>query len=146
MPRNMSVLFVCLHNSGRSQMAEAYLRRLGGDDFQVMSAGLEPQPLNPLVREVMLEEGFDLSRVRADSVFDFYKEGRLFDYVIAVCDQAAAQRCPTFPGITRRLNWPFADPALLEGSYLERLEGVRRIRDQIRERIRQWLKELAEGE
>lgn len=142
MPRINKVLFVCLHNSARSQMAEAYLRRIGGDRFEVESAGFEPRPVNPLVVKAMLEDGFDLSRVEADSVFDFYREGRLFNYVIAVCDEANFQRCPVFPGVTKRLNWPFPDPALLEGSHEERLQGVRNIRDSIKESIKVWLKEF----
>jgi len=143
MPQSIKVLFVCLHNSARSQMAEAYLRRLGGGRFEVTSAGFEPRPINPLVVDAMLEEGFDLSRVQAHSVFDLYTEGRLFDYVIAVCDEATSQRCPVFPGVTKRLNWPFPDPALSEGSDAQRLQGVRAIRDSIRGRIKDWLKELA---
>lgn len=139
MPAKTKVLFVCLHNSGRSQMAESYLRRLGGGQFEVESAGFEPRPLNPLVAEAMLEEGFDLSKVEADSVFDFYKDGRLFDYVIAVCDEGNSQRCPVFPGVTTRLNWSFPDPADLEGSDEERLQQVRRIRDSIKKRIKDWL-------
>ena len=142
MPVTTKVLFVCLHNSARSQIAEAYLRRLGGDRFRVESAGFEPQSINPLVVEAMLEEGFDLTRVKADSVFDFYRDGRLFDYVIAVCDMATSQRCPVFPGVTRRLDWPFPDPADLEGSHEERLQGVRNIRDSIRKSIKNWLEEL----
>ena len=144
MPAKTKVLFVCLHNSGRSQMAEAYLRRLGGGQFKVESAGFEPRPLNPLVAEAMLEEGFDLSRVEADSVFDFYKDGRLFDYVIAVCDEGNSQRCPVFPGVTTRLNWSFPDPADLQGSDEERLQQVRRIRDSIKERIKDWLEKQTE--
>ena len=144
MPAKTKVLFVCLHNSGRSQMAEAYLRRLGVDQFEVESAGFEPRTINPLVVEAMLEEDFDLSRVEADSVFDFYKDGRLFDYVIAVCDEGNSQRCPVFPGVTTRLNWSFPDPADLQGSEKERLQQVRRIRDSIRERIKDWLEEQNE--
>lgn len=137
------VLFVCLHNSGRSQMAEAYLRRLGGDKFEVESAGFEPRPVNPLVVEAMLEEGFDLTRVKADSAFEFYQEGRLYNYVIGVCDTATFQRCPVFPGVTKRLHWSFPDPAELQGTHEERLQGVRKIRDAIEQRIKDWLKELA---
>jgi arsenate reductase (thioredoxin) len=143
MSKITKVLFVCLHNSGRSQMAEAYLRRLGGDRFDVESAGFEPRPVNPLVVEAMLEEGFDLTRVKADSVFDFYKDGRLYNYVIGVCDSTAFQRCPVFPGLTKRLHWPFPDPAELQGTHEERLQGVRKIRDAIEQRIKDWLKEVA---
>lgn len=144
MPAKTKVLFVCLHNSGRSQMAEAYLRRLGDGQFEVESAGFEPRTINPLVVEAMLEEDFDLSKVEADSVFDFYKDGRLFDYVIAVCDEGNSQRCPVFPGVTTRLNWSFPDPADVQGSDEERLQQVRWIRDSIRERIKDWLEEQTE--
>lgn len=93
------VLFVCVHNSARSQMAEAFLNNLGGDRFEAVSAGLEPGTLNPLVVEVMKEAGIDISQNRTKSVFDLFKKGELFSYVITVCDEASAQRCPVFPGL-----------------------------------------------
>jgi len=139
---NTRVLFICGHNSGRSQMAEAFLRDLAGDKIHVESAGLEPKPLNPLVVEVMQELGYDLSQAKSDSVFDFFKEGRLYDYVITVCDQTAAGQCPVFPGITQRLHWPFTDPEALTGSQEEKLAALRAIRDQIREKLTGWLKTL----
>ncbi|MGD8294416.1 MAG: arsenate reductase ArsC, partial [Desulfobacterales bacterium] len=104
------VLFICGHNSGRSQMAEAFLNDIAGDQMDVESAGLDPKPVNPLVIDVMQEIGFDLSKARSDSVFEFFKEGRLYDYVITVCDETAAGKCPVFPGITKRFHWPFRDP------------------------------------
>lgn len=88
------VLFVCVHNSGRSQIAETFLNSVAGDRFEAESAGLEPIALNPLVIEVMKEAGCDLSKNRADSVFAFFKEGRLYDYVITVCDKTTEERCP----------------------------------------------------
>ena len=106
----IKVLFVCVHNSARSQMAEAYLKRFGGDVFEVESAGLDPGELNPLVVEVMKEDGIDLSGNRTKSVFDLFKQGRMFGYVVAVCDKEAAERCPIFPGVSTRLNLSFADP------------------------------------
>jgi arsenate reductase len=114
------VLFVCVHNSARSQMAEAFLNTLAGDRFATSSAGLEPSTLNPLAVEVMKEVGIDISRNRTKSVFDLYRSGALFAYVIAVCDAEAAQRCPTFPGITRTLVWSFPDPTSFTGSWEER--------------------------
>ena len=105
------VLFVCGHNSGRSQIAEAILEKLGGDDFEVKSGGLKPSDsVNPLVIEVMKEEGIDLSTKKPRGVFDFVKTGELFSYVVTVCDKDTDERCPVFPGIRRRANWPFPDP------------------------------------
>ena len=101
---NYRILFVCAHNSGRSQMAEAILNRLGGDRFEVESAGLEPKEINPLVLEVMKEDGYDLSGQRADSAFVFFKEGRLYDYVITVCDKETDDNCPLFPGVISSLR------------------------------------------
>ncbi len=120
------------HNSGRSQIAEAYLKRLAGERAAVESAGLEPAAaVNPLVVEVMNEEGFDLSRKKPQSVFDLFKQGRLFDHVITVCGDTE-QQCPLFPGITRRWHIPFPDPSCAAGTHEERLAQVRAIRDQIK--------------
>ena len=134
------VLFICGHNSGRSQMAEAFLDEMAGDRIHVESAGLKPRPVNPLVVEVMEEIGFGLSKAKSDSVFDFFKEGRLYDYVITVCDETAAGQCPVFPGITKRFHWPFTDPEALTGTHDEKLEALRGIRDQIREKVIDWFK------
>ena len=136
------VLFICSHNSARSQMAETFLNSLAGDRFMAESAGLEPRSINPLAVAVMKEIGYDISQNSSDSAFDFYKEGRLYDYVITTCDDAE-DKCPLFPGIQKRLHWPFPDPEKLEGSHEERLEGTRKIRDQIRSKIEEWIKELA---
>ncbi|MHB8093113.1 MAG: arsenate reductase ArsC [Syntrophales bacterium] len=129
------VLFVCIHNSARSQMAEAFLNHLAGDRFEAQSAGLEPGVLNPLAVEIMREAGLDISAKQTKGVFDFYKRGAIFNYVITVCDAAGAERCPIFPGITKRLHWSFADPAALPGSREEKLEAARRIRDEIRQAV-----------
>jgi arsenate reductase len=130
------VLFICVHNSGRSQMAAAYLRHFAGAAAEVTSAGLEPAAaVNPLVVEAMHEEGFDLSRQVPQSVFELFTQGRLFDLVITVCDGAAERRCPVYPGITQRLHWPFPDPARVSGSRAQQLSQVRAIRDQIKHRI-----------
>jgi arsenate reductase (thioredoxin) len=141
----IKVLFVCVHNSARSQMAEAYLKRFGGDMFEVESAGLEPGELNPFVVEVMKEEGIDISGNRTKSVFDLFKQGRMFGYVVAVCDKEAAERCPIFPGVSTRMNWSFADPSALTGSNEERLAGTRAIRDQIKETIAEWVRAIRAG-
>ncbi|MGE4292244.1 MAG: arsenate reductase ArsC [Desulfovibrio sp.] len=129
------VLFICNHNSARSQMAEAFLKEFGGDTFEVESAGLEPSEINPLVVEAMLEVGIDLSENTTQSVFDLYRKGRLYDYVITVCDDADEAKCPVFPGLAHRWHWPFPDPAAAKGSHEEQMEQVRAIRDQIKSRI-----------
>jgi arsenate reductase (thioredoxin) len=136
------VLFVCVHNSARSQMAEAYLNHLRGDSFEAESAGLEPGTLNPMVVEVMKEDGIDISNNKTKSVFDFFKQGRMFAYVITVCDESAAEGCPIFPGVCKRVHWSFRDPSSLQGTYQEKLEATRIIRDQIKSRIKEWLNEM----
>lgn len=132
------VLFVCVHNSARSQMAEMWLKKIGGDRFTVTSAGLEPGTLNPLAVEVMREVGIDMSRNTTRGVFDLFKAGEMFHYVIAVCDKASAERCPIFPGIVQRVDWSFPDPALATGSHEEKLRQVREIRDAIRIQAEKW--------
>jgi arsenate reductase (thioredoxin) len=141
----IKVLFVCVHNSARSQMAEAFLNNLAGDTFEAQSAGLEPGALNPIAVEVMKEAGIDISNNRAKSVFGFYKNGDLFSYVITVCDGASAEQCPIFPNIlTRTMHWSFEDPSSFTGSHDERLERTRKVRDAIRDRIEIWIKEITE--
>lgn len=135
------VLFLCIHNSARSQMAAAYLQQMGGDRFEVESAGLEPGTLNPLAVAAMRDAGIDISRNGTQSVFDLFKNGRHFDYVISVCDAASAERCPIFPGAHARLNWSFADPSAFTGSDDERLHKTIAVRDEIREKVRAWLAE-----
>ncbi len=132
-------LFICTGNSARSQMAEAFLRHYAGDYFDVYSAGLEPRDINPYTIQVMDEIGFDLSGHYSKDVTQFvFKQA--FGYVITVCARAEAN-CPIFPGITRRLSWPFEDPAAIQGSEAERLAKFREIRDQIDHRIQDWLRE-----
>ena len=133
-----NVLFVCIHNSARSQMAEAFLRETCGEEFEAHSAGLEPGTLNPLVVEVMRESNIDISRNRTKAVFDMVKSGKPFAWVITVCDETSAERCPVFPGITRRLHWSFADPSSFHGTYEERLEKTREVRDEIKSKVEQW--------
>lgn len=132
------VLFVCIHNSARSQMAEAWLKHFCGDYFDVQSAGLEPGKLNPLVVEVMKEAGIDIAHKKPQAVFDLFKRGERVHYVIAVCDQEAAEKCPVFPGIVQRLHWSFPDPSKVMGSDEEKLAQIRPIRDAIKERIEEW--------
>lgn len=134
------VLFICVHNSGRSQMAEAFLKYLAAKRFEVESAGLEPGRLNPVVVEVMKEIGIDISQNKTKSVFDFYKQGKQYDYVITVCDESQAARCPVFPGAIQQLHWGFDDPAGFKGSREEKLEKTRQVRDKIKQRIEDWTK------
>lgn len=137
------VLFVCIHNSARSQMAEAFLNSLAGDRFEAESAGLEPGSLNPLAVEAMKEIGIDISGNRVKGVFEFIKSGKLFHYVITVCDETSGNRCPIFPGYAKRLHWNFPDPSALEGTHEEKLNKTREIRDQIRTVIEAWIRETA---
>ncbi len=129
------VLFVCVHNSARSQMAEAWMNRLCGDRFRASSAGLEPGKLNPLVVAVMKETGIDLSGKATRGIDDVVAAGETFDYVVTVCDEASAERCPYFPGQGRRLHMGFADPGAVEGTDEEKLRTIRAIRDSIREAV-----------
>lgn len=135
------VLFVCIHNSARSQMAGALLKKMAGDRFEVESAGLEPGRLNPLAVEVMKEMGIDISRNRTTKVDDLLQQGRTYDYVITVCDESSAEACPFFPGKTSRLHWSFADPSGFPGTEAEKLEKTRQVRDAIQEKLEIWLKE-----
>jgi arsenate reductase len=135
----IKVLFVCVHNSARSQMAEIFLNTLGQDKYAAESAGLEPGELNPIVVEVMKEIGFDISGNKTQKAFDRFKAGKRYSYVITVCDEASAERCPIFPGYAKRLHWDIPDPSKLQGSHEEKLKGTRIIRDQIKTRIEEWL-------
>ncbi|MBA3707827.1 MAG: arsenate reductase ArsC [Planctomycetes bacterium] len=132
------ILFVCIHNSARSQMAEAFVTHHCGDRFEASSAGLEPGTLNPMVVAAMRERGIDISRNTTKSVSEILAANRRFDYVVTVCDEASAERCPVFPGNAQRLHWGFPDPSALQGSPETRLQGTRVIRDQIESRITEW--------
>ena len=123
-------------------MAAALLNHRCGKFFEAESAGLEPGKLNPLAVEALREIGIDISRNKTRAVFDVFKSGQLFAYVITVCDESEAAGCPIFPGVATRLHWSFPDPSKLTGSHEERLEGTREIRDQIRSRIEAWCDEV----
>jgi arsenate reductase len=131
------VLFLCSGNSARSQMAEALLRRLGGDSYEAFSAGLNPSKINPLTRQVMGEIGYDLEGQRSKSLEE-YLGRQSFDYLITVCDHAD-QNCPFFPGGGERLHWSFEDPAAFEGGQEAKLQKFREVRDLIEKRIRSLL-------
>ncbi len=123
-------------------MAAAWLNDICGDHFEAESAGLEPGRLNPLAVQVMDEVGIDISNNKTQAVFDVFKSGQLFAYAITVCDESEAAGCPIFAGVTTRLHWSFPDPSKLSGTDWERLEGARKIRDDIRARIEAWCDEM----
>ncbi len=130
------MLILCTGNSAWSQMAEGLFRHEAGAGWEVFSAGIKPSHVRPEAIAVMGELGIDISSHRSKAVTEF--TGQEFDYVITVCDQAN-ESCPVFPGGTRRLHWPFADPAAVEGSEEVRQAAFRSIRDQIRARIQNFI-------
>jgi len=130
------VLFICTHNSARSQMAEGFLNHLGGESFQASSAGTEPTTVHPLTVQVMAEQGIDISGQRAKPI-DAFLQAR-FDYVITVCDDAN-EACPVFPNARYRLHWGFPDPSRDEGTSEQRLATFRSVRDAIRARVDEFL-------
>lgn len=132
------ILFVCVHNGGRSQLAEALLNHAWSDSFIAESAGLEPGELNPLVVEVLREIRIDIAGKRTRSINELVRSGRKFDYVITVCDEASAAECPHFPGSGETLHWSFPDPASFTGARERRLARTRELRDEIQRRIEQW--------
>jgi arsenate reductase len=140
-PQRSRILFLCTHNSARSQMAEGLLRQLAGDRFEVMSAGTEATHIRPLAIRAMDEIGIDISGQESKTLDRYLEEP--FDYVITVCDDAN-EACPFFPGAANRLHWSFEDPSRAEGSQEERLAVFRSVRDRIRERIEDDL--VATGE
>lgn len=135
----IKVLFVCVHNSARSQMAEAYLNHFGDGRFAAESAGLEPGTLNPRVVQVMKEDGIDISGNQTKSAFDLFKRGGLYSFVVTVCDETSAEKCPIFPGAAKRLHWSFDDPSSLSGAEDEKLEKTREIRDEIKRKVKNWI-------
>ena len=136
----LKVLFVCIYNSARSQMAEVFLNRMAGDRFEAQSAGLEPGVLNPLVIAAMAELGIDISGNSTKSVASLIQQGLEYDLVVTVCDGASAERCPVFPGrAAERLHWEFDDPSSASGTESERLAVARRVRDEIKSTIEQFI-------
>ena len=132
------VLFLCVHNSARSQMAEAYLRKFGGGAFEVESAGLIPGVLNPFVVRALQDDGIDISGKVPQAVAALYRLGRRYTHVVTVCSPEAAEQCPIFPGATTRLHWPFPDPASFSGTDEQIMDQVRSLRDQIRDKVREF--------
>ena len=137
----IKVLFVCTQNSARSQMAEAFLNDICGEFFEAQSAGLEAGALNPFAVQAMAEIGLDIAGKKTRSAFDVFRQGPLLGYVIGVCDAAAMEKCPIFPGPVERLNWSFPDPAKAEGTPAQRLQVMREVRDMVRRRIEEWCAE-----
>ena len=139
-----NILFVCIHNSARSQMAEAFLKQFGNGKFEAESAGIEKGKLNPYVVSAMNEVGIDISKNETKEVFGLFKQGRLYHAVITVCEKEAAERCPIFPGIVKRIAWSFPDPSQFTGTEEEILTKVREIRDEIKEKVIQFIEEASD--
>jgi arsenate reductase len=140
------VLFVCRQNAARSQMAAGLLNHLAGDRFAAESAGLEPGELNPYAVQAMAMAGIDISESKPQSVFDLYKRGELYRYVITVCDADGHERCPIFPGISQRLAWSFPDPAGFSGSGGEILSQTIEVREMIRKKVEGFISAFSPGE
>jgi arsenate reductase len=130
------VLFLCTHNSSRSQMAQGLLNWLAPDRFTALSAGTHPSTIHPLAIRVMQELGIDIRNHGTHQVSDYY--GQPFDTVITVCE-SAAEECPVFPGAKVQLHWSFADPAAVTGDEATRLAAFRHTRDLILVRLRRWV-------
>lgn len=128
----INVLFVCVHNSARSQMAEAFMNYYGKNKFFAKSAGLEPGQLNPYVVRSMQAIGIDISKNATKSTADMLKEGHHFDYVFTVCDGANKERCPFFPGMKKRIHWDLSDPSSFKGTDDEIMKQMSKIRDEIK--------------
>ena len=133
------VLFLCVGNSARSQMAEGFLRYMAGDTYEVFSAGVKPTQVNPLAIKVMAEAGVDISKHKSKSAIEFI--GQNFDYVVTLCDNAK-QLCPVFPGKYEKVHWNLDDPAKAQGTEEEKLAIFRKIRDMIEQRIEDWVRRL----
>jgi arsenate reductase len=136
----VKVLFVCVHNGARSQIAEAFLNHLGNGRFVADSAGLEPGSLNQVVVAAMKLEGIDISDNKTKSVNSIIASSKNFDYIITVCDESNAEKCPVIPGNGKRLHWSFDDPSALVGSYVEKLNQTLLIMYRIKARIEDWIK------
>lgn len=135
------ILFICVHNSARSQIAEELLKKLGSHKYEAESAGLEPGKLNPFVVSVLGEEGIDIEGKNTRSVADILEKGEKYDYVITVCDEASAEKCPVFPGEGKKLHWGFPDPSGFIGTDEEIISKVRILKERIKKRINQFITE-----
>lgn len=135
----IKILFVCIDNSARSQMAEAFANKYGKDKVVAESAGLEPGTLNPVVVEAMKEIGIDISNNKTKGVFDLYKQGKLYNYVITMCDESQSEKCPIFPGNATYLHWGFSDPAGFTGTHDEVLVKTKTVRDKIENKVKEFI-------
>lgn len=137
MTTKIRVLFICTGNSARSQMAEAFLKKYGADRFDVYSAGLEPSTVNPLTVKALARAGIDWSAAKSKGLGEFLGKVH-FGYVITVCSRAE-EKCPIFPGVSQRLHWPVDDPAAVMGTEEEKLAAFIRVRDEIENKVKDWL-------
>ena len=135
------VLFLCIHNSARSQMAEAYLKKFGNDRFEVESAGIESGVLNPFAVEAMRLDGIDISKNKTKSVIDFHREGKSYDYVVTVCDEGNAARCPVFPGRHKKIHWNLEDPSAAMGNESEKLAIAIKVRDKVKDAVMNFIRQ-----
>ncbi|MDC7235130.1 MAG: arsenate reductase ArsC [Spirochaetales bacterium] len=133
------VLFICVHNSARSQMAEEYLRKLGSQWFDTESAGLHPGEINPLVAEVLKEDGIDIYDKKTQSVKEVYERGEKFSHIITVCDRTIENDCPIYPQPAEKMYWSFPDPEKIEGDDEEKKLKITEIRDVIKMEIKQFI-------
>jgi arsenate reductase (thioredoxin) len=140
------VLFICVHNSARSQMAAALLNGVCGEFFEAHSARLEPGTLNPLAVEALQEIGIDISGNETQSVFDVFKTGQLFAYAITVCSESESKGCPIFAGVTKRLHWPFVDPSRFTGTHAQRIAKTRELLEEIHTKIDNFCEEYCAPE
>lgn len=139
-----NILFVCKNNAARSQMAASFLQKYGKGMFNAESAGLEKGQLNPYVVQVMEEEGIDVKRNETRDIFDLFKKGKHYQAVISLCDATASEQAPIFPGLSKRIDWSFPDPSQFTGAPEEILDKTRRLRDQIKDNIIQFIHEATQ--
>ncbi|TAN13015.1 MAG: arsenate reductase ArsC [Chitinophagaceae bacterium] len=135
------ILFVCVHNSARSQIAEAFLNKFGKEQFEAESAGIEPGRLNLYVIEAMAEKGIDIKGKTTTAAIDLIKQGKQYDVVITVCDETSAEKCPVFPGETKRIAWSFPDPSRFTGIKDQIMEQTRQVRDAIEQKVKDFVQE-----
>jgi arsenate reductase (thioredoxin) len=137
------VLFLCVHNSARSQIAEEYFKKFTSGKIPAESAGLEPGKLNPYVVRALKEDGIDITGKKTQDVQELWKAGKRYRYVVTVCSREAAEKCPIFPGVAEKFHWPFDDPSTFTGSDEEIMERVRKVRDEIRDKVREFAEDIS---
>ena len=140
------ILVLCTGNSCRSQIAEGYLKQFAGDKAAVYSAGVETHGVNARAIEIMKEDGIDISNNPTNDVFSYFREGKMFNYVITVCDKSASDRCPVFPGMKDKINWSFEDPSQFSGTTEEKLQKTRVVRDKIKSAVLQFIQTVTDKE